>query len=94
MTTMTTTTPRRAAWTTRRTGGDGASQECIDFCTAYLGTCGDDPGNDYVDQMGCETACGDFDKAGLACRVMHTMLAEDNQGVHCPHASNDGAGVC
>jgi len=76
------------------TTGGSASEECIQFCSDYLGVCGSGSFNDYGDEAGCLDACSGYDAAMLKCKLYHASVADGPESEHCGHANIDGGGVC
>lgn len=73
--------------------GGGASQACVDFCSAFIATCANF--DDYGGMDGCLNSCEMFDQTQLDCRIEHLGYAEDGMvDPHCGHANRDGGGVC
>ncbi len=85
------------------TGGE-LSPECQTYCDLYLENCdaGQGGSTPYADITECGTACAGFSAEGLMCRTGHLDgTATGNPPLdkayyenHCPHGSQDGAGVC
>ncbi len=78
-----------------------AAPDCQTYCDAFLGVCMDDL-NPYVDEADCLGQCAEWyqgDQADMAgdtvgCRTYHAGAALGDPGLHCPHASPGGGGVC
>ena len=74
---------------------------CATFCQDNLATCSGDNAV-FTDAATCETACaawpagtaGDTSGNSLACRSYHLGAAASDAATHCPHAADDGGGVC
>eukprot|EP00040_Diaphanoeca_grandis_P019366 m.102203 g.102203 ORF g.102203 m.102203 type:complete len:2059 (-) comp27392_c1_seq4:256-6432(-) len=71
-----------------------------DFCDDFVATCASDA--DWTSAESCR-ADAELYEQGLAgavsgdsleCRSYHLGVAKSNPGVHCPHASKSGGGVC
>lgn len=75
---------------------------CENYCELAMTHC--DAGNAlYANQGECETACADFAETGapgdadgdtVQCRIYHLGAAIADAATHCPHAGEDGGGVC
>lgn len=84
-------------------GGNVCGTWCTVYCDNLETNCvGDDA--QYADRTACEAACAGLPTTGAAndtagdtvqCRIYHGGIpAAGNPGTHCPHAGEDGAGVC
>jgi len=80
--------------------------DCTTYCNTFMQNCNASNSNNitfYSDLNNCLTVCAAFpvgsdsDTAGntLGCRIYHAGTpALGNPGLHCPHASSSGGGVC
>ena len=84
----------------------GPSAKCTQYCDLMDANCA----TNYADRAACETACaglaedaaldctapGDCAGAadGVECRIYHGDVAAGDAATHCPHAAEDGGGVC
>jgi hypothetical protein len=86
-------------------GGDGVcGTSCQHFCDQAMSICADDNAI-FASQAQCEEKCGALSSQDtavttgdtLGCRMYHLGVAskaEANKKIHCPHADEDGSGVC
>ena len=86
------------------TGAATCGDWCEVYCAAALQVC---TGSNalYADMAECMTACSPLDDTAdidvtdgdsVQCRLYHLSAAvlEDDPALHCPHAAEDGGGVC
>ncbi|PIW01756.1 MAG: hypothetical protein COW42_03885, partial [Deltaproteobacteria bacterium CG17_big_fil_post_rev_8_21_14_2_50_63_7] len=84
------------------TGAGVCGAWCDSYCALVANICTGSNTN-YPDEATCQTACtgipttgsiGDMSGDTVQCRIQHLNLAVLNPTAHCPHASEDGGGVC
>ena len=83
-------------------GGGVCGDYCDVYCNRLEANCGENDA--YADRATCLSACGNMPTDGDAnsvggnsvqCRIYHgTAPAVADAGLHCPHASATGSGVC
>lgn len=102
------TDPANACDDTGVDGGDFCVASCSQFCQDFEDTCFNNDGTDkakfgWATRAECDSDCATWrqgvrkDTKGnsLSCRAYHLSVAAIIQpGVHCPHASSSGGGVC
>ncbi len=87
-------------------GGNVCGTWCDNYCALSARNC-TDTHELYASEAVCTAACANFnatapvgitDGNSVQCRIYHLQVAgsdpPDSSGVHCPHGSEDGGGVC
>lgn len=78
---------------------DLREQACFQYCSTYLGACGDHPANDYLNVYDCVEVCANSDwpfstnpddlnePNSLQCRRAHAGFAQSSPDPHCFHSA-------